>query len=100
MAKHYQQTNPQPLAWREANSAKKYDLHDEKQHDQHEGAFRHRNMKRSQQTWVKMFMEDVMDEKGQVLFVSSIRHVLEYSSIGYIYARYIYTVWSASMHSG
>ncbi len=25
-------------------------------------------MNRSQQTWVKTFMQDVMDEKGQVLF--------------------------------
>jgi hypothetical protein len=25
-------------------------------------------MKRSQQSWVKTFMQDVMDEKGQVLF--------------------------------
>ncbi len=33
MSNHYQQTNPQPLAWRQASSAKKYDLNDEKQHD-------------------------------------------------------------------
>jgi hypothetical protein len=25
-------------------------------------------MNRSQQTWVKTFIQDVMDEKGQVLF--------------------------------
>ncbi len=30
--------------------------------------FQKRNMNRSQQSWVKTFMEDVMDEKGQVLF--------------------------------
>ena len=56
------------VAWQEAISAKKYDLHDEKQHDQPEGAFTQRNMNRSQQSWVKTFMQDVMDEKGQVLF--------------------------------
>ncbi len=36
--------------------AKKYDLHDERQHDQPEGALSERNMNRSQQTWVKTFM--------------------------------------------
>ena len=41
---------------------KKYDL------DDPEGAFTERNMNSSQQTWVKTFMQDVMDEKGQVLF--------------------------------
>ena len=51
------------VAWQEAISAKKYDLHDEP-----EGAFTQRNMNRSQQSWVKTFMQDVMDEKGQVLF--------------------------------
>ena len=56
------------VAWQEAISAKKYDLHDEKQHDQPEGAFTQRNMNRSQQSWVKTFMQDVMDEKGQSLF--------------------------------
>ena len=56
------------VAWQEAISAKKYDLHDEKQHDQPEGAFTQRNMNRSQQSWVKTFMQDVMDEKGQALF--------------------------------
>jgi hypothetical protein len=54
--------------WQEAISAKKYDLHDEKQHDQPEGAFTQRNMNRSQQSWVKTFMQDVMDEKAQDLF--------------------------------
>ena len=54
--------------WQEVIRAKKYDLHDERQHDQPEGAFTERNMNRSQQTWVKTFMQDVMDEKGQVLF--------------------------------
>ncbi len=39
----------------EVISAKKYDLHDD-------------NMNRSQQSWVKTFMQDVMDEKGQTLF--------------------------------
>jgi hypothetical protein len=33
------------------------------------------------------------------IVLSSIRHVLEYSRIGYIYARYIHTAWSASKHS-
>ncbi len=33
-----------------------------------EGAFTQRNMNRSQQSWVKTFMQDVMDEKGQSLF--------------------------------
>jgi len=32
------------VAWQEAISAKKYDLHDEKQDDQPEGAFTQRNM--------------------------------------------------------
>jgi hypothetical protein len=44
------------VAWQEVIRAKKYDLHDEKQHDQPEGAFTERNMNRSQQTWVKTFM--------------------------------------------
>ena len=56
------------VTWQESISAKKYDLHDEKQHDQPEGAFTQRNMNRSQQSWVKTFMQHVMDEKGQVLF--------------------------------
>ena len=56
------------VAWQEAISAKRYDLHDEKQHDKPEGAFTQRNMNRSQQSWVKTFMQDVMDEMGQVLF--------------------------------
>ena len=56
------------VAWQEAIRAKKYDLHDEKQHDQPEGAFTERNTNRYQQTWVKTFMQDVRDEKGQVLF--------------------------------
>ena len=43
------------VAWQE-------DLHDEKQHDQPEGVFTQRNMNRSQQSWVKTFMQDVMDE--------------------------------------
>ncbi len=47
---------------------KKYDLHDEKHHDQPEGDFTDRNMDRSHQSWVKTFMQHVMDEKGQVLF--------------------------------
>jgi hypothetical protein len=68
MTKHQQQTNPQPLPWQEAISAKKYDLHDEKQHDQPEGDFTQRNMNRSQQSWLKMFIQHVMYEKGQVLF--------------------------------
>jgi hypothetical protein len=41
------------VALQEAISAKKYDLHDEKQHDQPEGAFTQRNMNRSRQSWVK-----------------------------------------------
>ena len=45
-----------------------YDLHDEKYHDQPEGTFTERDMNRSQQRWVKTFMQDVMDETGQVLF--------------------------------
>jgi len=56
------------VACQETISAKKYDLHDEKQYDQPEGGFTERNMNRSHQTWVKTFMEDVRDEKGQVLF--------------------------------
>jgi hypothetical protein len=63
------------VAWQETICAKKYDLHDErndlfveKQHDQPEGAFTHRNMNRSHQSWVKTFMQDVMNEKGQVVF--------------------------------
>jgi hypothetical protein len=40
------------VAWQEGIRAKKYDLHDEKQHDQPEGAFTERNMNRSQQSWV------------------------------------------------
>ena len=47
---------------------KKYDQDDEKHHDQPEGALTERNMNRSQQSWVKTFIKDVMDEKGQVLF--------------------------------
>jgi hypothetical protein len=47
---------------------KKYDLHYEKQDEQPEGVFTQQNMNRSQQSWVKTFMQDVMDEKGQVLF--------------------------------
>jgi hypothetical protein len=56
------------VTWQEAISAKKYDLHNEKKHDQPEGDFMQRNMNRSQQNWVKTFMQDVMDEKGLVLF--------------------------------
>ncbi len=44
------------VAWQETIRAKKYDLHDEKQHDQPEGALTERNMNRSKQTWVKTFM--------------------------------------------
>ena len=62
------------VAWQEAIRAKKYDLHDERQHDQPEGALSERNMNRSQQTWVKTFMQDVMDEKGQALFDISRRN--------------------------
>ncbi len=40
----------------------------ENQYDQPEGSFTEGDMNRSQQTWVKTFMQDVMDEKGQVLF--------------------------------
>ncbi len=53
------------VAWQETISAKKYDLHDEKQHDQPEGTFTQRNMNRSQQSWVKTFLQDVMDEQGR-----------------------------------
>ncbi len=56
------------VTWQEAISAKKYDLYDENQRDQPEGAFTQRNMNRSQQSWVKTFMQDAMDEKGQALF--------------------------------
>jgi hypothetical protein len=56
------------VAWQETISAKKYDLHDEKQYDKSEGVFTQANMNRSQQSWVKTFMQDVMDEQGQVLF--------------------------------
>ena len=48
------------VAWQEAISAKKYDLHDEP-----EGAFTQRNMKRSQQSWVKTFMQDVMMKRDR-----------------------------------
>ncbi len=41
------------VAWPEAIRAKKYDLHDEKQHDQPEGAFTERNVNRSQQSRVR-----------------------------------------------
>ena len=61
------------VAWQEGIRAKKYDLHDEKQHDQPEGAFTERNINRSHQSWVKTFMQDVMDEKGQVLFENLVR---------------------------
>jgi hypothetical protein len=51
------------VAWQEAISAKKYDLHDEKyvlhvekQDDQPEGSFTQRHMNRSEQSWVKTFM--------------------------------------------
>ncbi len=47
---------------------KKYYLHDENQHDQPEGDFTEHNMNRSHQSWVKTFIQDVMDEKRQVLF--------------------------------
>ena len=40
----------------------------ENQYDQPEGSFTEGDMNRSQQSWVKTFMQDVMDEKGQVLF--------------------------------
>jgi hypothetical protein len=56
------------VLWKETISAKKYDLHDEKQYDQPNAAFTQRNMNRSQQNWVKTFMQDVMDKQGQVLF--------------------------------
>ena len=56
------------VVWQEAISTKKYDLHDENQHDQPEGVFTQRNINRSKKSWVKTFMQDVMDEKGQVLF--------------------------------
>ncbi len=56
------------VACQEAISAKKYDLHNEKKHDQPEGDFMKWNMNRSQQNWVKTFMQDAMNEKGQVLF--------------------------------
>jgi hypothetical protein len=46
------------VTWQEAISAKKYDLHNEKQYDQPEGAFTQRNMNRSQQIWVKTFIQD------------------------------------------
>jgi hypothetical protein len=48
--------------------AKKYDLYYENQNDQPEGSFTETNLHRSRQTWVKTFIQDVMDEKGQVLF--------------------------------
>jgi hypothetical protein len=56
------------VVWEETICTKKYDLHDEKQHDQPEGAFTQRNMNRSQQNWVKTFTQGVMDEQGRVLF--------------------------------
>ena len=40
--------NSEFVDWQEAIRAKKYDLYDEKQHDQHEGAFTERDMSRSQ----------------------------------------------------
>ncbi len=58
------------VVWKEAISAKRYDLHDENQHDEPEGTFTQRNMNRSQESWVKTFMQDVMDEKGQVLLTT------------------------------
>ena len=69
------------VAWQEAIRAKKYVLHDENQHDQPEGAFTKRNMNRSQQSWVKTFMQDVIDEKGQVLFDWYQVHTLPFPTI-------------------
>ena len=54
------------MVCQEAIRAKKYDLHDEKKHDQPKGVFTEHNMSRSQKR-VKMFMEDVMDDNGNVL---------------------------------
>ena len=56
------------VVWEEEIRGKKCDLCDKKHHDQPEGVFTERNMNRSQQDWVKTFMQDVMDENGQVLF--------------------------------
>ena len=56
------------IKWQEAISAKRYDLHDEKQLDDPEATCTQRNMNRSQQSWVKTFMRDAMDENGQPLF--------------------------------
>ena len=57
------------VAWQEAIRAKKvWSAWCKTAWPTPEGDFTERNMNSSQQTWVKTFMQDVMDEKGQVLF--------------------------------
>ena len=56
------------MSWQEAISRKQHDLHDEHKLNQPAGAFNERSMQRSQESWVKTYMEDITDSNGRVLF--------------------------------
>ena len=49
------------VAWQETIARKQHDLHDEHKLNQPAGAFTERSMQRSQQSWVKTYMEDITD---------------------------------------
>jgi hypothetical protein len=56
------------VAWQESIARKQHDLHDEHKLNQPAGAFTERSMQRSQQSWVKTYMEDITDSSGRALF--------------------------------
>ena len=56
------------VSWQETITRKQHDLHDEHKPNQPAGAFTERSMQRSQQSWVKMYMEDITDSSGRSLF--------------------------------
>jgi hypothetical protein len=56
------------LSWQESITRKQHDLHDENKLNQPAGVFTELSMERSQQSWVKMYTEDITDSSGRALF--------------------------------
>ncbi len=56
------------VSWQETITWKQHDLHDEHKINQPAGTFTERSMQRSQQSWVKTYMEDITDSSGRNWF--------------------------------
>ncbi len=56
------------VVWQETIVRKQHDLHDDQKLNQPGGAFTERSIQRSQQSWMKTYMEDITDSSGRTLF--------------------------------